>query len=549
VEVRICLTGQINWISYAQAGLGVSLWALLNLCYSIAVFTNPGSPLDVREDWGQKCSGVGISRRRKNGVLGYEGLPTHEDEGTGRGPGADMTNMTTVTAKSTGQPRYCQKCRCVKPDRAHHCSSCGRCVLKMDHHCPWVATCVGLRNYKPFLLFLLYTSVFCWLCFGVSAVWVWTEVFVDQSAQSDGGWKAVNGILLAVLGGIMGLVLTGFTGWHVYLAITGQTTIESLERTRYLSPLRKSLETPRQHAGSRQYLDEEQRSQPSHADEDEEQSLADRIKQIHANALPSILQTEEGEEPSRPPSPPPDAALSSSPAKESLHRSYASLEAARERARYEAYLDEQDSEKLPNAFDLGWRRNLQQIFGDSVLWWALPVCNSRGDGWWWEINPSWVAAREEVARDRARREQAGWNGDLVEQRRDFHWRPGQGFVGRGAASEGAGRLPPMGRTTNSGVDFVGNGHLRSQSSDADVQMQPLDRRKTPIHNYAHHNQLDDDGDSYDTSSDEDVKRMYSHPQIYGTGNWNDVPDEYLSTRKGGGSGNGRSTSHGRRKGD
>ena len=33
--------------------------------------------------------------------------------------------------------RFCDKCKAIKPDRAHHCSVCGRCVLKMDHHCPW----------------------------------------------------------------------------------------------------------------------------------------------------------------------------------------------------------------------------------------------------------------------------------------------------------------------------------------------------------------------------------------------------------------------------
>eukprot|EP00808_Paulinella_micropora_P028464 g25301.t1 len=32
--------------------------------------------------------------------------------------------------------RFCRKCNVVKPMRAHHCSVCKRCVLKMDHHCP-----------------------------------------------------------------------------------------------------------------------------------------------------------------------------------------------------------------------------------------------------------------------------------------------------------------------------------------------------------------------------------------------------------------------------
>ncbi|XP_021675267.2 probable protein S-acyltransferase 12 isoform X1 [Hevea brasiliensis] len=51
---------------------------------------------------------------------------------------------------------YCNHCQNGKPPRCHHCSVCQRCVLKMDHHCVWVVNCVGARNYKFFLLFLVY---------------------------------------------------------------------------------------------------------------------------------------------------------------------------------------------------------------------------------------------------------------------------------------------------------------------------------------------------------------------------------------------------------
>lgn len=32
--------------------------------------------------------------------------------------------------------KFCKRCKTFKPSRAHHCSMCGRCIIKMDHHCP-----------------------------------------------------------------------------------------------------------------------------------------------------------------------------------------------------------------------------------------------------------------------------------------------------------------------------------------------------------------------------------------------------------------------------
>lgn len=41
--------------------------------------------------------------------------------------------------------KWCRKCWAPKPERAHHCSVCGRCVLKMDHHCPWLGSSCIVR--------------------------------------------------------------------------------------------------------------------------------------------------------------------------------------------------------------------------------------------------------------------------------------------------------------------------------------------------------------------------------------------------------------------
>lgn len=45
--------------------------------------------------------------------------------------------------------RRCRKCNDnYKPGRAHHDSVTGRCIIKMDHFCPWVGNAVGIMNHK-----------------------------------------------------------------------------------------------------------------------------------------------------------------------------------------------------------------------------------------------------------------------------------------------------------------------------------------------------------------------------------------------------------------
>ncbi|KAM0561623.1 hypothetical protein ACHAPJ_002791 [Fusarium lateritium] len=344
-----------NWIGNGTSAVGVALFLMLNWCYTTAVFTPPGSTTND---------------------MGYGLLPT---QNTPQG--------TSFTVKSNGEFRFCKKCQARKPDRAHHCSTCRRCVLKMDHHCPWLATCIGLRNHKAFLLFLIYTTVFCFWDFAVSASWVWYEALDDQDYIDT--LLPVNFIMLSVISGIIGIVVGAFTGWHIHLARRGQTTIECLEKTRYLSPLRKtynSAHDPANHVpeAARQFVD------------------------FHTNALPGVTRPEEGEErrtAELPRSYPPDGS-------HPVQMSYAQREREQRQRRYEEYLDEQDSEKLPNVFDLGWKRNLNHLFGPTPALWFFPVSNTTGDGWSWEASPKWIEARDrlrsEREQQRLREVNAGW---------------------------------------------------------------------------------------------------------------------------------------------
>ena len=56
---------------------------------------------------------------------------------------------------------YCYTCFHFRPPRTSHCAECDNCVEKFDHHCLWMGTCVGKRNYKYFYLVLSLTTILC----------------------------------------------------------------------------------------------------------------------------------------------------------------------------------------------------------------------------------------------------------------------------------------------------------------------------------------------------------------------------------------------------
>ena len=70
-------------------------------------------------------------------------------------------NMDELAILRDRMLRMCKSCLCVKPPRVHHCRQCNRCVVRMDHHCPWIGNCVGIYNQKKFLLFNSYVLYLC----------------------------------------------------------------------------------------------------------------------------------------------------------------------------------------------------------------------------------------------------------------------------------------------------------------------------------------------------------------------------------------------------
>ena len=69
--------------------------------------------------------------------------------------------MNSIKSEYKVKLRRCFQCYVVRPPRGHHCSFCKGCMMKMDHHCPWVNNCIGQFTQKFFILFCFYSFFAC----------------------------------------------------------------------------------------------------------------------------------------------------------------------------------------------------------------------------------------------------------------------------------------------------------------------------------------------------------------------------------------------------
>lgn len=103
------------------------------------------------------------------GAVPPDAIPLEEASTNGNGSNSNPLEGEEAAESESPTPRkgkrLCRRCKTFKPQRAHHCSVCRRCIIKMDHHCPWVNNCVGIGNHKYFLLFIFYTFLSCMYSF------------------------------------------------------------------------------------------------------------------------------------------------------------------------------------------------------------------------------------------------------------------------------------------------------------------------------------------------------------------------------------------------
>jgi len=115
--------------------------------------------------------------------------------------------------------KVCVTCRCIQEMRSHHCKLCGRCISRLDHHCPWIDNCVGIHNQRSFVAFVATLLCMITMWYGLAGKYVFdslktprvSQLFYNVLPPYSSFLGLVKNVLF-LLTGAMNLVWLGFSG-------------------------------------------------------------------------------------------------------------------------------------------------------------------------------------------------------------------------------------------------------------------------------------------------------------------------------------------------
>ncbi|WVN88353.1 uncharacterized protein L203_103559 [Cryptococcus depauperatus CBS 7841] len=124
--------------------------------------------------------------------------------------------------------KYCETCETYRPPRCSHCRLCGNCVDGIDHHCSYLHTCIGKRNYFSFIVLLMtagITDIYIMIFSAIHLLLIChhENVSFKKAIQNSPG-SAVS-FLLGVLAFVPILFLLQY---HIRLLFFNLTTLEQI---------------------------------------------------------------------------------------------------------------------------------------------------------------------------------------------------------------------------------------------------------------------------------------------------------------------------------
>lgn len=146
----------------------------------------------------------------------------------------ELFSTVSLPYYGTSKPttvKYCITCHIWRTPRMSHCHHCHSCVYVHDHHCVFLNNCVGFRNYRYFLWFLL-TVV---LTSAMLSILGWIHVYhyrmvEDPAVRSFRRSISRNPVafLLALYGLCAFVYPAMLLSFHVFLSANNLTTREYL---------------------------------------------------------------------------------------------------------------------------------------------------------------------------------------------------------------------------------------------------------------------------------------------------------------------------------
>jgi len=141
--------------------------------------------------------------------------------------------------------RICDTCKIIRPLRGKHCKFCDHCVEVFDHHCPYAGVCVGNGNYLFFSLLLL-SGLFSSSYTGFFSIWFLKENWPVTEKWEGLKFQLIVGLILSIISGLIFLLIGHLCGYHVFIAVKGQTTNERvlIKRSAWQMKSFKNNESP-----------------------------------------------------------------------------------------------------------------------------------------------------------------------------------------------------------------------------------------------------------------------------------------------------------------